>query len=183
LIEVLVSIVVASLALLALAGVQAASLRYTKMSQYRAVSTQLANDLAERMRANRGYVARVNSGTTVPGGGFLGGSYRLEATFADQAETPALPAQTCTLATGCDAAELAALDLAQWRIAVRDQLPQGSAFVVPHTAVPAADVWVVWLDPAVSSSDEAPASANECPSGLQREANLGIRCSYFRINL
>jgi hypothetical protein len=43
LIEVLVSIVIASIGLLALAGVNAASIRYTKMSQYRATATQLAN--------------------------------------------------------------------------------------------------------------------------------------------
>ena len=53
-IEVLVAIVISAVALLALAGVNAASIRYTKMSQYRATATQLANDMGERMRANKG---------------------------------------------------------------------------------------------------------------------------------
>ena len=53
-IEVLVAIVISAVALLALAGVNAASLRYTKMSQYRATATQLANDMGERLRANKG---------------------------------------------------------------------------------------------------------------------------------
>ena len=49
-IEVLVSIVIASIGLLALAGVNAAAVRLTKMSQYRATATLLANDIGERMR-------------------------------------------------------------------------------------------------------------------------------------
>ncbi len=54
LIEVLVAIVIISLGLLGMAGLQAAGLRTGHSSLYRAQAAQLANDMAERMRANLG---------------------------------------------------------------------------------------------------------------------------------
>jgi type IV pilus assembly protein PilV len=177
LIEVLISIVVASIGLLALAGVNAASLRYTKMSQYRATATQLANDLGERIRANKG----VESPTAT---GFFTGNYDFTEEFADQATVATLPSELCNTAlTTCTAAQIAALDLAQWRILVRDQLPEGSVFLVRQAAAVAMDLWVVWRDPAVADADEAPALTAECPALLSRNNDLSIRCSYFRINL
>lgn len=62
LIEVLVAIVIASIGLLALAGVNASSVRYTKMSQYRGTATLLANDIGERMRANKAGSGQLCSG-------------------------------------------------------------------------------------------------------------------------
>lgn len=53
-IEVLVAIVIISLGLLGMAGLQAASLRSSQSAFYRAQAAQLANDMAERMRANLG---------------------------------------------------------------------------------------------------------------------------------
>ena len=69
-IEVLVAIVISAVALLALAGVNAVSLRYTKMSQYRGTATQLANDMGERLRANKGNTADGALAAT----GFLAGN-------------------------------------------------------------------------------------------------------------
>ena len=54
LIEVLVAIVILSFGLLGMAGLQAASLRASQGSLYRAQAAQYANDIAERMRANLG---------------------------------------------------------------------------------------------------------------------------------
>lgn len=176
LIEVLISIVIASVALLALAGVNASSIRYTKMSQYRATAAQLAADMGERMRANKG--------TASPATGFLAGNYDYTATFATQATKATLPPALCNSATDtCTAAQIAALDLAQWRIFVRDQLPEGSVFILRQAGQVAADVWVAWRDPAVASTDEAPALTLECPDAMSTESDLSIRCSFFRINL
>lgn len=176
LIEVLVSIVIASIALLALAGVNAAALRYTKMSQYRATATQLAVDMGERMRANKGTVAAAS--------GFYGGAYDFATDFEGQADRASLPAQLCnTAASNCSVADIAALDLAQWRILVRNQLPEGSVFLQTQVNDIAVNLWVVWRDPTVAATDEAPALVGECPDGLSRNSDLSIRCSYFRINL
>ncbi len=182
LIEVLVSIVIASIALLALAGVNASSIRYTKMSQYRATAALLATDMGERMRANKGQAA-----TLVPvaaATGYLGGAYDYLETFADQATEATLPAELCNLSTSiCTPAQIAALDLAQWRLLVRKQLPEGSVVITRQVAEVSAEIWVVWRDPAVASTDEAPAAASECPGALTLASDLSVRCSFFRVSL
>lgn len=166
LIEVLVSIVIASIGLLALAGVNASSIRYTKMSQYRGTATLLANDIGERIRANKA--------------GFL--SYNFETDFDGQATLPATATACDSYLITCTAAQLAAYDLQTWQARVRDQLPQGSVFIVTHSVQIAADVWVVWRDPAVAD-DELTTAGGECPAGLTVAADPSVRCSYFRINL
>jgi type IV pilus assembly protein PilV len=179
-IEVLVAIVISAVALLALAGVNATSLRYTKMSQYRATATQLANDMGERLRANKGSPAVGALAAT----GFFAGDYDYTTDFAGQGTRADLPAELCdTAASNCTPADIAALDLAQWRRLVRDQLPQGSVFLLRQATQSAMDLWLVWRDPAVAATDEAPALALECPDGLNRGADTSVRCSYFRINL
>jgi type IV pilus assembly protein PilV len=175
LIEVLVAIVIASIGLLALAGVNATSIRYTKMSQYRGTATQLANDLGERMRANKAGI----------------GGYALQASFSSQATLPSAASPLCdTIGSACTAVQIANVDLQSWRVLVRDQLPDGSAYIVNQSVAPipnvaeltAADVWVVWRDPAVAA-DDAPTAANECPPALSVTSDPSVRCSYFRINL
>lgn len=170
-IEVLVSIVIASIGLLALAGVNAAAVRLTKMSQYRATATLLANDIGERMRANKA--------------GFVAGSYDFTSDFSGQATKPTLTAsELCNVAGGsCTTAQIANLDLKQWRMTVRDQLPSGSVFLLRAGAQNSADVWVVWRDPVVASTAESPALATECPDGLNTGSDVSIRCSFFRVAL
>lgn len=167
LIEVLISIVIASIGLLALAGVNVSSIRYAKMSQYRGTATQLASDIAERMRANKTGLA----------------SYDFQSDFATQSALVAA-AQACdSYLVTCTAASLASYDLRTWLSTVRNQLPNGSAFIVSQVAQSAADVWVVWRDPETANADDAPTNGSECPAGLTVAADPSIRCSYFRINL
>jgi type IV pilus assembly protein PilV len=52
-VEVLVSLVILSIALLGTAGLTAASLRNNNNSYYRSQATVLADDIIDRMRANR----------------------------------------------------------------------------------------------------------------------------------
>jgi type IV pilus assembly protein PilV len=177
--EVLVSIALSAVALLALASLNAAALRYTKMSQYRAVATHLASDIGERMRANKGRAAEGGAGAE----GFWAGDYDYTTSFAGQAATVSTPALRCNTAMSvCSTRELADLDLAQWRFQARRLLPEGSVFVLRQASAVAADVWIAWRDPLVASRDEAPALANECATGLA-VSDASIRCSYFRINL
>jgi type IV pilus assembly protein PilV len=179
LIEVLVSIGLSAVALLALASLNAAALRYTKMSQYRAVATHLASDIGERMRANKGRAAK--SGAAAEG--FWAGDYDFTRSFAGQAATVSAPAPSCNTALSfCSTRELAVLDMAQWRFQARRLLPEGSVFVLRHSEVVAADVWIAWRDPLVAHRDEAPALAKECAAGLA-VSDPSVRCSYFRINL
>lgn len=167
LVEVLVAILLSAFALLALAASNAAAIRYTKMSQYRATAVLLASDLAERIRANR-----------------LGqASYVFTQDFAAQTAQPdAL--DTCDQRTEtCNAAAMAAFDLAQWRRSVRSLLPRGSMFLrTSATTGTAMDLWVVWQDPSLAT-DDAVTTTRECPDALSRGTDTSIHCSYFRINL
>jgi type IV pilus assembly protein PilV len=168
LIEVLVAMLLSAVALLALASANAAALRYTKMSQYRAQALTLAVEISERMRANPA--------------GFMVQAYDFKASFAAQSDSPALPAQLCNESnSACSPLELAAMDLAQWRVLARAALPQGSVFVQRQAAFSAADVWLAWRDPLLAKADETTAPARECPAGLAL-GDTSIRCSYFRVH-
>ena len=173
LIEALIAVLLSAIGLLALAGANVASIRYSKMSQYRGTATMLAADLAERMRANpslAGYVVASN--------------------FAAQATPPSASTACDTYAvTACTSTTMAAYDLATWRIVVRSLLPDGSVSIADQTtaaSAPAADVWLAWRDPAVAvpsdNSTEARDTTNkECPSSFSSDQS--VRCIYFRINL
>jgi type IV pilus assembly protein PilV len=52
LVEVLVSILVISFGILAMAAVQSNSVRFQKTSEYRATANLLTSEMADRMRAN-----------------------------------------------------------------------------------------------------------------------------------
>lgn len=179
LIEVLVSIALSAVALLALASLNAAALRYTKMSQYRALATHLASDIGERMRANKGRAATGGAAAE----GFWEGDYDYSISFAGQAAAVSAPAPSCNTASSvCSTQKLADLDMAQWRFQVRRLLPEGSVFVLRQSDEVAADVWIAWRDPLVAKPDETPSLSNECAAGLA-VSDRSIRCSYFRINL
>lgn len=171
LIEVLVSVLLAAIGLLALAGANVASIRYSKMSQYRGTATLLAADLAERLRANQAGLA----------------SYAVSTDFDGQATEPAATTACEGYSNTCTSAALATYDLAVWQRLVRSQLPEGSVFVTPSTSltVLAADVWVAWRDPAVADASEnntdSRNAAKECPPSFS--ADKSVRCSYFRINI
>lgn len=175
LIEVLISILLSAIGLLALAGANVASIRYSKMAQYRGTATLLATDIGERMRANK-------AGLT---------GYEVALDFAAQATAPAVDTSCLGyLVPQCTPANLATYDLNNWRFLVRKQLPEGSVFITtqPNGVANAADVWLVWRDPAVASVatgevNDQPTTALECPGGLNLDADASIRCSYFRINL
>lgn len=175
LLEVLISILLASIGLLALAGANVAAIRYSKMSQYRGTATMLAQDIAERMRANKLGLA----------------FYTYTTSWTGQASAIATNT-SCEGAVVCTASTLAAYDLATWRKVVRSQLPQGSVVVSIQGTV-GADVWIAWHDPAVANASEnstdsrntAADTAKECPPvGLGfAPADESVRCSFFRINL
>lgn len=103
LIEVLIALVVFSIGLLGLAGLQTLSLRFNTSAYYRTQATALASGLSDRMRANRQ--------------GALDGLY--DADF------------TAPVDCGPDAggAGTPADDLAAWRTALACQLPEGTGAV------------------------------------------------------
>lgn len=99
LLEVLITLVILAIGLLGLAGIQATGLKQNHSAYMRSQATQLAYDIADRMRANK---IVVNSYTTV---------------------TPT--EHTLCLLSGCTPVEMAEHDLFEWDKAVTDTLPLG----------------------------------------------------------
>ena len=111
LIESLVALVVIALGILGILGVQMRTLTDTQTGVRRAQAIRLIEDMGERMKVNPNALANINAYVTA---------------FAD---TPTLP----NCASGCNAAQLAAYDVAVWTRIVRENLPTGQAsiFVPP----------------------------------------------------
>ncbi|MBN8486858.1 MAG: type IV pilus modification protein PilV [Burkholderiales bacterium] len=173
LVEVLVSILVVSLGVVAMGGLLASATRLGKASEIRAVASLMASDIADRMKANAA-AARA-------------GQYDLTAAFVVPPDEPG--AVACPDPDNCSAAELAAQDLAQWRLSLVHALPAGTGYVQydagAQDAGGAVDVWIAWLDPKALSVDEFQAVENQnvnCPADY-RNLTPQPRCMYFRVAL
>ena len=107
LIEVLIATLVLAVGLLGLAGLQAASLRNNQSAYYRSQATQLAYDLADKMRAN------------------VAGA----ATYIAITPNAATAKANCLTTTGCTPADMAENDLFEWNNAINNNLPSGTVTV------------------------------------------------------
>ena len=171
LVEVLVAMFIVAMGILALAGLLQAATRYSKLSELRSTATLLANDIADRIRAN-------------PMGGAVGpGGYDLiDPAFPSP---PAPPHAPCTSSAPCGPVELARVDLADWTARVRATLPRGSARIQFHAAKPPApgyvDVWVGWSDPlTLSPGVPADRAGTECPDAW-KASEPSVRCVYLQV--
>ena len=120
-VEVLVALVVLSLGLLSMAGLQIISIRSVHSSFIRGQAVLSAYTIADRMRANRPAVRDLD-GTAI---GFYNS--------ADGATYQAPNDNNCTegagAATACTTAEMAAHDLFEWNQSVAARLPSGQGTV------------------------------------------------------
>ncbi len=107
-VEALVALVVLAIGLLGIAALYLNSLQAGRTAVYRTHAVNLAADLADRIRSNRGAVA-----------GY-------DAAFADVAVAVA----TCYTTAGCTPNELATSDLSRWKGAIAQLLPNGEGQVV-----------------------------------------------------
>jgi type IV pilus assembly protein PilV len=107
LLEVLVTVVVISLGLLGLAGLQVVSLNNNQTAYYRSLATQQANDMMDRMRANLAGVGAGNYDNL----------------------TTAIPANPACFSAGCSVANTTVTDHFQWLTNTAAVLPQGAGTV------------------------------------------------------
>ena len=119
-VEVLISLLIVSFGLLGMAALQAEGIVSNQSAYYRTQAVSLANDMADRMRANMAAVAS--------------GNYDDIAGAANGA---------CYTAGGCSFAQMAGNDLSVWNAAVGVALPGGAAAVcldtTPNDGTPAAN--------------------------------------------
>ncbi|HZD53198.1 MAG TPA: type IV pilus modification protein PilV [Woeseiaceae bacterium] len=104
LVEVLIALLILSIGLLGLAGLQTASLKFNTSAYYRTQATALAYGLADRMRANRAAA--------------LVGSY--DAALEDPAPACGAPDLSGTVPQD---------DISTWRMALACRLPLGNGSV------------------------------------------------------
>jgi type IV pilus assembly protein PilV len=160
LIEVLVTMVITAVGLLGLAGMQVRGLSIQKDAHGRSIATQLALDLADRMRSNVGAVADYTFTTTYPTG------------------TVTMPvAPDCETAT-CTATQQAQFDVARWLGRVRGgALPGGWARIEPDNG--AWKVTLMWVETGLRQNTAvATALGTTCPA----DAPATVECLTVRVS-
>jgi type IV pilus assembly protein PilV len=177
LIEVLVTMVIVAIGLLGLAGMQMRGLSIQKDAHGRSIATQLALDLADRMRANRQDMAVSND-------------YTFTAAIGS---TWAAPPTDCAAAkTLCSWSEQAQYDMREqadgtgWLSRLQAALPNGWAHVVPVAGSPGEwDVTMMWQETgfhARSEADIAAALPSSCGTlGLPYTVPSNVECLQIRV--
>lgn len=185
LIEALVAILVLSIGLLGMVGMQTASIKYEQTGWVRSALSSNISSLADRIRANASADADAYT---------FSRTYAAERASIEATPLPntyLTPAKDCNTAV-CTIAELAAYDLQIWRSDLDQQLPGAVGFVVP-TGVRGVDlrfgVTVAWFNkdhldgtnlrqPTIcTAATTGIAARNCCPASVGTAAALaGIQC-------
>ncbi len=137
LLEVLVSVLVLSIGLLGIAGLQLWSLRYNTSAYQSSQAGAVVADLVDRMRANPAAAA--------------GGSYVFSTT-----SPPPAPQSCVSEATGCNPTAQALHDIREWREHSLPRLGQASASVAQAGNL--FTITVSWKDRAEEDKDGAAAT-------------------------
>lgn len=200
LIEVLVAIIILSIGLLGIAGLQVATTKYKLNTWARSASASLLSDLSERIRMNP-----VVAGANFVTGASLAQDYALAESWATQQgkDDPALTVTpncevipTSGTPPTCTADQRAASDLSIWRLRVRHALPQGGALIEGDRSQ-GFTMTLMWFDKentdsqqriddgtapnlltSICTGDEKGLAAQTCcPAAAQAPA--GVRCTRF----
>jgi type IV pilus assembly protein PilV len=118
LIEVLIAVIILATGLLGLAGMQAKGLSNNQSAYNRSQATQLAYDIADRMRANP---------VAASAGQYLSKDFLPSAASCATGDTPC---SACASAGSvCDATAMAEKDLFEWNNNLVDVFPSGSGSI------------------------------------------------------
>lgn len=141
LIEILIAMLIMAFGLLGLAGLQATGLSNNQRAYHRSQATQLAYDMADRIRAN---IADAATGGT--------------RTYINTLPTAATQQVDCTqVSATCTTADMAENDLFLWNQVIRATLPLGSGTITANGTVYA--ITINWDDNRDGLVDANPANA------------------------
>lgn len=199
LVEVMVSIIVLSIGMLGIAGLQATTSKYKVNTWARSASAILLSELVEKMRVNSaaagpGYIDRRIDLSNVGSPASPPSEYLLSDDWSTQQGATLTVSKNCETST-CTEAERATYDMSVWRQRVRTLLPQGAALVEGGKGE-GVMISLMWMDkeqtdpanatrtlikaPVCTSSMTGIAQQSCCPSGA--DAPEGVRCArYFAI--
>lgn len=167
LLEVLVALLVISVSLLGVAGMQAISISNTGVAAFRSVAAMKASSLSASMSANEAYWqgAGVATATTVNGS-------TITSTDANITGSPTCASSTCT------AASMATYDLKTWGGELQSSLPGGTGKVnctvtgTSPNAVNTCQIIVYWVEKNVAQNQSSGASAT---AGTQYDFEMVIQ--------
>lgn len=186
LIETMVAILILSIGLLGIAGLQAATAKYKINTWARSSAASMLSDLSERVRINPDAAGPIfsDAGTSPVS------SYIINENWTAQQTASFTLTKNCET-TACTSAERAVYDLKIWRQSVRNNMPQGSAIISGDRAN-GIDVTVMWFDKERTDKDftlqAAPiCSSNNSETGMAQQsccpavaaAPVGVRCARF----
>lgn len=155
LLEVLIAVIVLSIGILGVAGLQVFALRANQVSYQRSQAVVLAADISDRMRVNRAAASA--------------GLYRL-----DPDDPPPAPTAAACVTASCSSAAMAARDLSVWYQRVTETLPGGTARIdcsdTPCTAESLYTVSVMW------DEDRTGAEDTSCPAPDDFDSDMHLSC-------
>jgi type IV pilus assembly protein PilV len=159
LLEMMIAVLIMSFGVAGAALLMAATIQYNKSTQYQMVAQQIANQLAESMRANTD--------------GFMADAYAKADTFSSSNTAASVP--SCAVSAACTIGEIASIDKAKTANALVQSLPGGD-FNVQRNGN-RADIWIMWLEP--SSASISLGTAN-CRIAAVSGISPAPRCLYWR---
>jgi len=159
LLEVMIALVIFSIGLLGLAGMQTISLENNRVAYKRTIATQLVNDMADRIRNNPGgtYTHDVTAATSIPS-----------------------PVCVSTTASACTSANMANWDLYEWDKDIWDI--KNSNLANPRAIItnPSAGVFNITIGWDESNTGLDPTSYN-CAASPPTPA--GLECVTIKVEL
>ncbi|AVS93974.1 type IV pilus modification protein PilV [Paracidovorax avenae] len=186
LIEMMVALVVLSIGLLGLAGLQAATAKYRINTSVRSAATGLVFDMSERIRVN----ADAAGPSFIQAGSFGSSAYAVSDDWDTQQAATFSVTKNCET-EACTPTERATYDLAVWRGKVRNAMPQGAAMLSGNKR-DGFMLTLMWFDKELNdgSADRTLLSSTTCDSSLtgmatqtccpqEASAPAGVRCSRF----
>lgn len=186
LIEMMVALIVLSIGLLGLAGLQASTAKYRINTAVRSASTGLVFDMSERIRVN----ADAAGPSFLQGGSTAASLYTLSDTWSAQQSADLSSVTNCET-NPCNSTQRAAYDMSIWRQKVRAAMPQGGALLSGNKR-DGFILTLMWFDKEFNdgTSDRTLLSSTTCGNNLQgmaaqaccppeAEAPVGVRCSRF----
>lgn len=189
--EVMVAILVLSLGLLGVAGLQTATAKYRVNTQANASVAQLVGALTEKIRANPNAAGQGYDSTNVQ----VISKYLLNDSYATQTTSAISDAAVDCGSATCTADQKADYDMVEWKRLLKISLPQGAGWV-EGGRLAGFNIWVMWMDKEQADSPssgstrsliKAPVCGtttvdtifNCCPSGANVPA--GVRCTRFSL--
>ena len=174
LIEVLVTMLILSIGLLALGAMMGYATLLPKFSANRSVATNIGIDMIERMRAN--------ASTESPS--FTISSYNTATFTATFAASPSLPSGSTCAYPDCTRTSMAAEDIARIQLKLNQQLtPAGITINATNAAGNEGNLWVIWQEASTFGGYDTAGSDN-CPAAVTALAlSPAPRCVYLPFKL